>query len=140
VVGEVDGQRDVYVMDTDGSNMINVTDHPGSDFSSSWTTGGFLLPPPDSDGPARLIIDSRRSGRWQLYSVGEDGSDLVRLTDSPYNDEYPAARPTPNGALLGAVAVAEAAGGPTRRNHDRWALDALFDRGPGEPERSCGRD
>jgi Tol biopolymer transport system component len=140
VVGEVDGQRDIYVMDTDGSNVTNLTDHAGSDFSSSWTTGSLLLPPQDNEEPARLIFDSRRSGRWQLYSVREDGSGLARLTDSPYNDEYPSARPMTNGAPLAVVAEAGALGGSTGRSHDRAAPDALFDRGPGEPERSCGRD
>lgn len=98
-VGETEGQLDIWVMDFDGSNQMNVTDHAADEFYSSWmsdppdpTATGHGSPSSSQQG-ARLIFDSNRDGPWQLYSVNEDGSDVIRLTNHPSDDEMPRWRP-----------------------------------------------
>lgn len=92
-VGETDDQLDIWVMDLDGSNMQNVTNSGADEFYSSWMSAPPLA---EGSGPARqaaqdarLVFDSDRDGRWQLYSINEDGSDVVRLTDYASDDEMP---------------------------------------------------
>lgn len=92
-VGETDDQLDIWTMDLDGSNKMNVTASEADEFYSSWMSGG---PEPTASGPARqatqgsrLVFDSDRAGLWQLYSINEDGSDVVRLTDYEADDEMP---------------------------------------------------
>lgn len=81
-VGKVGDQYDVWTMDLDGSNKKNVTSHPDTDWSSSW-----------SDGGERLFFDSDRNDNWDIYSTNENGDGLTRLTDHPADDRYPAWRP-----------------------------------------------
>ncbi|HSM05394.1 MAG TPA: hypothetical protein VK858_12315, partial [Longimicrobiales bacterium] len=92
-VGETDGQLDIWTMDLDGSNQTKVTSDEADEFYSSWMNGG---PATTATGPdrqaaqgSRLVFDSDRSGFWQLYSINEDGSDVVRLTDYEADDEMP---------------------------------------------------
>ena len=77
-----DGNDEIYIIDADGSNPTRVTNHPESDFESSWTSEG-----------TRLIFDSDRQGNWDLYSIGVDGKDLVQLTNHIDDDEQPAWSP-----------------------------------------------
>ncbi|MBT8488804.1 MAG: PD40 domain-containing protein [Gemmatimonadetes bacterium] len=102
-VGETDGQLDIWTMDLDGSNQMNVTNDAADDFYSDFMSDP---PAPTAVGPAgsshagegRLIFDSNRDGRWQLYSITEEGTDLVRLTDYPSDDEMPRWRPVAGGS------------------------------------------
>lgn len=80
--GNKNDQYDIWTMDMDGSNQVNVTNHPGTDWSSTWTDDGD-----------RLIFETERNGNWDIYSVNEDGSGLAQITDHPSDDRYPAWRP-----------------------------------------------
>jgi Tol biopolymer transport system component len=56
---------------------------------------------PSAPSPAEegyLIFDSDRDGLWQLYSITESGTDLVRLTDHPAEDRIPRWRPATGGS------------------------------------------
>ncbi len=54
-------------MDDDGGNVVRVTFDPAFDTSPSWT-------------PERTIVfSSNRSGRFELYEMNADGSDLRRI-------------------------------------------------------------
>lgn len=102
-VGETEGQLDIWTMDLDGSNQMNVTNDAAVDFYSD-----YMSEPPTltASGPAgtshsqegRLIFNSNRDGPWQLYSITESGTDLVRLTNYPADDEMPRWRPSTGGA------------------------------------------
>lgn len=81
-VGKQNDQYDIWTMDLDGSNQVNVTNHPSSDWSSTWTDDGD-----------RLFFDTDRNDNWDIYSVNEDGSGLTQITDHPSDDRYPAWRP-----------------------------------------------
>ena len=101
-VGETDDQLDIWTMDLDGSNMMNVTSHQADEFYSSWMSAppgaSAAGPANQSSGQqeARLVFDSDRDGPWQLYSINEDGSGVIRLTDYPADDEMPRWRPATN--------------------------------------------
>jgi tricorn protease-like protein len=81
-VSDRDGPLDVWVMDFDGANTRNVTNHAGDDFASC-ITGDC----------SRVIFDTHRDGNWEIYSIKLDGTDLVRLTNHPAADQFPACRP-----------------------------------------------
>lgn len=97
-VGETDDQLDIWVMDLDGSNRMNVTNSESDEFYSSWdnaqnpaATGSANTS--SNRQEARLIFDSDRDGNWELYSINEDGTGETRLTNHSSDDEMPRWRP-----------------------------------------------
>jgi TolB protein len=96
-VGETNGKLDIWVMEPDGSNKKNVTQSEADEFYSSWMSGESSARAVNGS-PAiasRIIFDSYRNGRWDIYSIREDGTDLVRLTNHPAEDRMPRWRPRP---------------------------------------------
>jgi TolB protein len=77
-----DGDLEVYVMDEDGSNPINLTNHPTTD----------AIPAVSPDG-TKIAFMSDRDGNFEIYVVNADGSDPVNLTDNLANDQSPAWSP-----------------------------------------------
>jgi Tol biopolymer transport system component len=49
--------------------------------------------PDVSPDGSRILFQSNRSGNWQLWSIGRDGSGLTRVTDNSSNDRQPAWAP-----------------------------------------------
>ena len=62
---------DVYVMDADGENRENLTNHPAYDHSPDWA--------PDRTKIA--FVSNRDGGRSQIYVMDADGKNPIRLTD-----------------------------------------------------------
>ena len=58
----------IYVMNADGSDVVQVTDHSGYNWSPSWA--------PDGD---RLVFTSDRRGSSQMYIKSVDGDEIHRL-------------------------------------------------------------
>jgi TolB protein len=68
--------RDVYVMNSDGTNEINLSrNDTAKDGWPTWFPDG-----------KRVVFASDRDGRYQIYSVNVDGSDVKKLVDSPHSD------------------------------------------------------
>lgn len=81
-VSDRDGNNNVYVMETDGSNPTPLTIHSANDF-------GPVVSP---DG-TRIAFTSRRNGDNDIYVMSLDGSDPRQLTDDPELDCCPAWSP-----------------------------------------------
>lgn len=85
-----DGNREVYVMNADGTDLRNLTRHPAQDGDASWS--------PAHD---RLAFTSDRNGNNDIFVMNADGSGLVQLTFNAANQVHPAW--APNGAWIAYV-------------------------------------
>jgi uncharacterized repeat protein (TIGR01451 family) len=82
-----DGCAQIYLMDTDGTNQIRLTNDAGNDESPKWS--------PDN---SRIVFQSDRDFQsdsdnpiygWDIYVMNWDGSAVLRLTSAPYDDTAP---------------------------------------------------
>ena len=67
-----DGNRDVYIMNPDGSEQINLTQHPADDQGAIWSPTG-----------EQILFASNRGhkvwGSWDLYLMDPDGKNVRRV-------------------------------------------------------------
>jgi len=61
--------REIYIMRTDGSNPVRITENNYDDFSPAWS--------PDS---SRLVFISNVNNNYDIYTIKADGSNLQRVT------------------------------------------------------------
>jgi TolB protein len=79
----VDGNRDIYLMKPEpGAAMIRLTDDPATDTSPTWSPDGNTI-----------AYASNRTGKFQIHSVGSDGSNPARVTSNEADDTNPAWSP-----------------------------------------------
>ncbi|HKE78230.1 MAG TPA: hypothetical protein VKB54_02945 [Solirubrobacteraceae bacterium] len=71
-------EKDIYVMDADGTNVRRLTDSPGLDEGPVWSPDG-----------TKVAFSSARDGQQEIYVMNADGSDQRRVTDNPARDESP---------------------------------------------------
>lgn len=69
---------DVYVMNADGSGLINLTNDQASDGSPAWSPDG-----------TKLAFVSNRSGAYDLYVMNADGTGVTQLTHDQANEGRP---------------------------------------------------
>ena len=77
---------EIYVMDADGGNPQNLTNHPSDDRSPSWSPDGTRI-------AFQSDRDNDRSHNIEIYVVDADGSNLQRITNNLIADENPAWSP-----------------------------------------------
>jgi len=63
---------DIYVVGTDGTGLVQLTDEPGFDFWPDWSPDG-----------KQMTFTSDRGGNSQIYVMDADGSNVERLTNEP---------------------------------------------------------
>lgn len=78
-VSNKNGNEDVFSMNIDGSELIQLTDHPGKD----------NYPAVSPDGK-KIAYTSDINGTWQIMVMNWDGTDKTQLTRNPWRSGYPA--------------------------------------------------
>ena len=63
-----DGNREVYMMNPDGSEQVNLTQHPADDQQAVWSPTGD-----------KILFVSDRRGTRDLYLMNPDGSNIRRV-------------------------------------------------------------
>ena len=77
---------EIYVMDADGGNQQNLTNHPSNDRSPSWSPDGTRI-------AFQSYRDNDRNHNIEIYVMDADGSNLQRITNNLIEDENPAWSP-----------------------------------------------
>ena len=71
----------IYIMDADGSTVVQLTTKPGGNYQPDWSPDG-----------KRIAFMSTRTGRGGIYLINADGSDEKSIT-LPYGAQTPAWSP-----------------------------------------------
>jgi TolB protein len=66
-----EGNYEIYLMNADGSNPINLTNNPANDLQPVWSPDG-----------QHIAFSSDRDGHLEIYVMKADGSQQTRLTHS----------------------------------------------------------
>jgi TolB protein len=90
-----EGNQEVYTAAIDGTDLVRVTQSPGTDAHPCWMPDGKTL-----------VFATDRWGGLELASAQADGTGLRRLTRSPGLDDYPAV--SPDGSRLAFVSNRDA--------------------------------
>ena len=69
-------QKDIFVMNADGSDVHQLVASPGKDEGPVWSPDG-----------TKIAFSSDRDGQQEIYVMDADGSNQRRLTDNPARDE-----------------------------------------------------
>jgi Tol biopolymer transport system component len=75
--------NDLFVINTDGSNPVNVTNNPANDSNPAWSTNSNQI----------VFVSNRDNGNYDLFVINTDGSNLVNVTNNPANDINPGWKP-----------------------------------------------
>jgi Tol biopolymer transport system component len=82
VDSERDGNKEIYVMNADGSGETRITDNQADDTDPTWYPDGL-----------RIAFVSDRDGNREIYVMNADGGDQTRLTNNTDSDSTPAWSP-----------------------------------------------
>ena len=59
-----DGQAEIYSMNGDGTNPVNLTQSGNADIFPKWSPDG-----------TKIAFASNRDGKWEIYTMNSDGTD-----------------------------------------------------------------
>ena len=100
------GNWDIYSMDVNGDNLVQLSDHPGSDW--------LLACSPDG---RRIAFTSERGVTHDLYVMDSDGNNVIRLTQDNFIEGRPSWSPD-------GTRIAFASSRWPVRNYEIYAMDA----------------
>ena len=85
-----DGNAEIYVMEADGRNQLNLTNHPGGDVNPAWSPDGKrIVFMSDRDGH----VNVRDSPNYEIYVMNADGGNQLNLTNDLGDDRSPSWSP-----------------------------------------------
>jgi uncharacterized membrane protein len=73
-----DGNNEIYLINADGTNLINLTNNPGDDQYPSWSIDGEWI-----------AFSSNRDGNNDIFTININTLETRNLTNSPANDTQP---------------------------------------------------
>jgi len=76
------GNSEIFVMNSDGSNPVNIISNSAGETAPSWSPGG-----------TKIVFVSDRDGNFEIYIMDADGSSQTRLTTEPLKDSSPSFNP-----------------------------------------------
>jgi dipeptidyl aminopeptidase/acylaminoacyl peptidase len=74
-----DGDYEIYVMDANGSNVVQLISNTVDDWAPAWSPDG-----------SKIAFAHEIDGNLEIYIINSDGSNLTRLTNSSGDDDNPA--------------------------------------------------
>jgi Tol biopolymer transport system component len=87
-VSDRDGNREIYVMDANGTNEERLTYNPDDDIEPDWSPDG-----------SKIAFSSNLKGDYDIWLMNADGSDQLALTSDSRNERAPAWRYNENRIL-----------------------------------------
>ena len=99
-----DGNWEIYIVNSDGSNPHNVSNNPATDSHPSWSPDG-----------SKIAFQSERDGNLEIYVMNSDGSEQTRLTDDRGTDHSPTW--SPDGKKIAFIS-------DRRGRHSVWMVNA----------------
>lgn len=79
---DLDGDFEIWVMNSDGSGLRRLTDNEDKDISPAWSADG-----------SQIAFVSNRDDSDEIYIMNTDGSEVRRLTNSESSESFPAFSP-----------------------------------------------
>ena len=79
------GNSEIFVMNTDGSDQENITDHPEGDFLADWSPDG-----------SQIAFDTNRSIGTAIFIMDRDGGNVRPLVNVPSHNVLPSWSPDGN--------------------------------------------
>ena len=72
-VSNQDGDREIYTVGLDGTNLTQLTHNNRDDYSASWSPSGDKI----------LFTSNRDNGNTEVYMMNADGSQQINVSQSP---------------------------------------------------------
>ena len=66
-----DGNAEIYIMNPDGSEQVNLTQHPAADYNPAWSPNG-----------KHILFSSDRDGIFDLFLMDPDGTNVRKVFKS----------------------------------------------------------
>ncbi|PWB49591.1 MAG: hypothetical protein C3F13_19550 [Anaerolineales bacterium] len=73
-----DGQNEIYLMNADGTGLVNLTTNPADDQYPTWSVDGNWI-----------AFSSNRDGNYEIYLLNVNTFETQNLTNNPANDTQP---------------------------------------------------